>query len=273
MAGTEAAPAAEAAGNSLTVHRLADLFPMLPADELRALADDIKANGLRHPIRVDQQNRIIDGRNREKACQLAAVAPTYEPFVGTEKQIAAFIASANLRRRHLTPSQCASIAAGMANMSRGGDRRSDQTATLQNGEPAISQSDAAEIMGVSERSVAKAAKVRKKGTKQLQQAVTDGEISVNRAAEIVDLPRPEQNAAIAKPKPKVFDDGQWNKLIGPVVRFVMARAEHLGGKSQRYNKISALLRQLCEEFEAWQAEAVICGSIRQPVRLADPVCR
>ena len=33
--------------------RIADLFPMMPDDELRELAEDIRTNGLQQPIVVD----------------------------------------------------------------------------------------------------------------------------------------------------------------------------------------------------------------------------
>jgi ParB-like chromosome segregation protein Spo0J len=46
------------------VHPVANLFPMLPDDELQELADDIRANGLQHPIVLDKDGVLIDGRNR-----------------------------------------------------------------------------------------------------------------------------------------------------------------------------------------------------------------
>lgn len=54
------------------VHPSADVFPMMPDDELDALAADIKANGLREPIAFWGVNKgtpqferlLCDGRNR-----------------------------------------------------------------------------------------------------------------------------------------------------------------------------------------------------------------
>jgi ParB-like chromosome segregation protein Spo0J len=243
----------------MLAHPIAELFPMLSPADLESLAADIKSHGLRRPIVIDDQDRIIDGRNRQAACDLAGVKPTYEPFVGTEREIAGFVASENIHRRHLTASQRADIAARIANLPA---HRPNKQATLPTSEPPVTQAEAAEIMGVSERSVRKARKVREKGTKKLQQSVAAGEVSVSRAAEIAELPKPQQNSAVSeffdkRPKPKVFDDSQWDKLIGPVVRYVGARAEHLGGKCRRYTRLIELLSGACDEFKAWQAETVI----------------
>lgn len=87
----------------------------------------------------------------------------------------AFVVSANLLRRHLTPSQCASIAAKMANVKLG-DNQHSRVGNV--ADPSVSQSEAAGMMGVSERSVRKARKVQEKGTPALQRAVDDGKISV-----------------------------------------------------------------------------------------------
>jgi DNA-binding Lrp family transcriptional regulator len=102
--------------SSMRPHPFADLFPMLPDDELRRLADDIKASGLRQPIIVDKQDRIIDGRNRQAACELAGVTPTYEPFTGNDNEILKLVVSLNIHRRHLTESQRAMVAASVANL-------------------------------------------------------------------------------------------------------------------------------------------------------------
>ena len=81
------------------VHPAAAVWPTLPEDELRALADDIKANGLIHPIVIDAANRILDGRNRLAACELAGVEPA---FVLHTVDPIAFILGANARRRHMS---------------------------------------------------------------------------------------------------------------------------------------------------------------------------
>jgi ParB-like nuclease domain len=85
------------------VHPIADLFPMMTDDELTDLAADIKANGLIHPIVVDKDGFLIDGRNRDKACQIAGVEPATVLFEGDDPR--AYIIANNIFRRHLTKGQ------------------------------------------------------------------------------------------------------------------------------------------------------------------------
>src|SRR5207248_616845 len=76
---------------------------LLGDDELRDLAADIKANGLLHPIVLDREGTLIDGRNRLAACNLAGVTPTFETYEGTDP--VSFILSENVHRRHLSKGQ------------------------------------------------------------------------------------------------------------------------------------------------------------------------
>lgn len=86
------------------VHPAAAVFPMLADDELAEIAADIKANGLLHPITLDKDGAIVDGRNRHAACLLAGVEPTFTTLAdGVD--VVAFILSQNVHRRHLTKGQ------------------------------------------------------------------------------------------------------------------------------------------------------------------------
>jgi hypothetical protein len=104
----------------LPIHPAAHLFPLMRADELDALAADIKENGQTNPIALwaDDTSHtllLIDGRNRLDALErcgvclvtsdgkfdLAPVRLTMlfacEPYT--------YVISANIRRRHLTAEQ------------------------------------------------------------------------------------------------------------------------------------------------------------------------
>lgn len=91
------------------VHPVAALFPMMPDGELDELAADIDTNGLLHPIVLDKDGTLIDGRNRQEACRRAKIEPTYTALNGADP--VAFIFSSNHKRRHITKGQKAMIAA------------------------------------------------------------------------------------------------------------------------------------------------------------------
>src|SRR5712692_7718093 len=64
------------------VHAVAELFPMLRGRAFEELAADIKKNGLREPILLDAEGRIVDGRNRYRACLAAGVEPRFVEWQG-----------------------------------------------------------------------------------------------------------------------------------------------------------------------------------------------
>jgi hypothetical protein len=96
----------------IPVHPDAAIFPMMSEEEIAELAEDIKANGLIHPLVTgdyDGQEVLVDGRNRLAACKLAGIKPTFRKLNGEDQR--AFIFSVNINRRHMTMSQRAMAAA------------------------------------------------------------------------------------------------------------------------------------------------------------------
>lgn len=100
----------------------------------------------------------------------------------------AFVISLNLTRRHLTESQRASAAARLANMRQGERTDLQPSANLRK----VSQAEAAERLGVSERSVASARKVHDRGAPELVEALDAGQVSVSAAADLAEMPCHEQ---------------------------------------------------------------------------------
>jgi hypothetical protein len=99
----------EVTGEVVTVHPVADLFPLLPDDELADLAADITERGLLQPIVLDAEGRILDGRNRCRACWQAGVKPTFVDYEGDDPD--GYALAVNITRRHMTKGQQAMVVA------------------------------------------------------------------------------------------------------------------------------------------------------------------
>jgi hypothetical protein len=175
------------------IHPLAELFPPVAGAEFHALVASIKAGGLRDAITI-HEGAVIDGRNRQRACEAAGVDARYEPLPSDADPLQ-FVLDRNLLRRHLTESQRASVAAKIENMKHGGDRKTDQDANLRL--DSVTRASAAAMLNVSERSVASAAVVLDRGTRELQRAVDQGAVAVSAAAEVAELDEDEQRKVVA----------------------------------------------------------------------------
>jgi hypothetical protein len=97
------------------VHPAAELFPLMSSAELAKLAKDIKANKIQTPIAI-YKGLVLDGRNRLDAAEQAGIqvvdgeaftVPTQilDDNVGDDFDPYAYVASANLHRRHLSDEQ------------------------------------------------------------------------------------------------------------------------------------------------------------------------
>ena len=102
-------------GVTYGVHRAATIFPFLTEREFDELVKDVAKNGLREPVYV-RGLEIVDGRNRLRAA-LEAGTPVRFEVIGDDVDLYGFVASKNLHRRHLTPSQLAMIALDLVRLS------------------------------------------------------------------------------------------------------------------------------------------------------------
>jgi hypothetical protein len=66
-------------GIVIDFHPLANRFPLIEDDEFDRLVEDIRVNGQRDAI-VLFEGRILDGRNRYRACLEAGVTPKTRDF-------------------------------------------------------------------------------------------------------------------------------------------------------------------------------------------------
>ncbi|HWB36327.1 MAG TPA: ParB/RepB/Spo0J family partition protein [Rugosimonospora sp.] len=165
---------------SSEAHPVADIFPMMSDAELLDLVEDVRSHGLREPIWLHRDGRIIDGRNRAIACQQLGIEPEARVFEGDDSELVAFVLSLNLHRRHLTESQRAMIAARVANLKPG---RPSETPSIDG----VSAESAATMLNVSTSSVERAKKVQDRGAPELVAAVDAGEVAVSAAASVAEI--------------------------------------------------------------------------------------
>lgn len=170
-------------------HPLSEIFPPLEGAEFDALVADIEKHGLVQPL-VMYQGKILDGRNRWRACEKLGIKPKTVDYRGGDP--VGHVLSLNLSRRHLSESQRAMVAAKVATLPHGGDRRSDQAANL----PVPSQAEAAKAVNVSERSVRDARKVVEHGSAALKKSVERGEMPVSTAAKLTEATPAKQREAV-----------------------------------------------------------------------------
>lgn len=96
-------------------HPIANIFPMMSPEEFAELRKDIQQNGQLEPVWLHADGRIIDGRNRYKACMELGITPKYRTWDGSGS-LTQFVVSLNLHRRHLSAEQRAAVAVKMLPM-------------------------------------------------------------------------------------------------------------------------------------------------------------
>lgn len=200
------------ATGSEPVHPAAEIFPMMPPDQLQQLADDIQENGQREPC-VYWKGFLLDGRNRLAACKLAGVEPdTCEFDDDYEMDPVKYVLSTNLHRRHLDTSQRGMVGARAKSVysqmakerqkAGGGDKKSAKAkslpANLPEAKKADSRDEAAAAVNVSGKTIDFSATVLDKGSPELIAAVDSGEVSVSRAAKIAETVKPARQLEVAK---------------------------------------------------------------------------
>lgn len=174
----------------LPLHKLCELLPDIKGKQFDEMVDDILDRGQVDPIDV-YEGEVIDGKNRQRACEAAGVSPQYVEWVPPEgcetdedvqNAIGEFIYSRNFLRRHQSETDRAMYAAVLRKHT------------------GMSYEKVAQDMNVSERSISHANVVIEKGDESLVDAVRNCGVSVSDAASVCDLPKEEQAKAVSKYK-------------------------------------------------------------------------
>lgn len=240
-------------------HPISEVFPMLNETELLELAEDIKANGLREPIWL-YDKQVLDGRNRFLACQRAKIKPRFRNYDGPDP--IGFVVSLNIHRRHLSDAQKGYAAAKIANL-----RKGQKKADAPTGASALTQSEAAKAVGTSRRNVQRASKLLENGSPELNAAVERGEVSMAKAASVVDLPKSEQLAAATAPAPEPefkiedFEADEEQALAAAekeraeVIDKVMSSDDRLQTYKEEVERLTGLLAVMTQSRDHYQRQA------------------
>jgi hypothetical protein len=170
---------------------LCRIFPSVTEKEFSVLQNDIKQNGLIEPI-VLYQGKVLDGRHRLSACECSGVKPRFQEYEGDDPL--KFVLSKNLNRRHLSESQRAAIAAEIATLSPGVSKASK----TKEGNPPITQPEAAETLNVSVRLVGDARRIKRESP-SLFEDVKRGEKTVHAASSEIKKAQSNSDWAFTEP--------------------------------------------------------------------------
>jgi len=178
--------------SDVAFHPIATVFPAMSELEFEQLKSDIVEQGQLQPIAL-WRGLVIDGRHRLRACIELEVEPDFYDLADDADPVA-YAISCNLHRRQLTTSQRSMVAARLATMKVG-----DNQHKKEGGPNGLPSEQAAELLGVAERSVKRAKQVIENGSKDLVEAVETGCIPVSLAAKFVtEQPDKREQSAIVK---------------------------------------------------------------------------
>jgi hypothetical protein len=230
----------------LQLHPFCEIVPPCTETEAAELKADIKANGLRLPIKMFD-TKILDGRSRYNACrELEAeghpIELRREYFSGTPAEALVYVMSMNVKRRHLSASKRAVIVAKLVNSTVGGNH----SVKLPN---EITQDLAAKLAGVSTKMVTDAKAVLDSNDTDLVKKVLNGETAVAVAAKKVreakkaeEAKKNEGGDTAATTTPPAFDvdkalkvyDEAEEKLVHALV--ALQNASNLGHVKEKLGK-------------------------------------
>lgn len=203
---------------SRNIHPAAELFPLIEGQAFDELKADIAKHGQREPV-VFFRNQLLDGRNRARACDELGLQLS-ECELDEDQDPVAYVLSANLHRRHLSSSQRGMVALELEKLLKpaakerqkasGGDRKSkDAKSVPQKIGEAITDdkhagettAQAAKALNVSRGTVDNARVVKEQGSKELNDAVKSGQVSVSKAAKVAKAHDKKSQMAALNDKP------------------------------------------------------------------------
>lgn len=246
------------------VHPACALLPMMSTASLREMAEDIKANGQQQPV-ILFEGRLLDGRNRLKACELAGVEPVIEDWTGEDP--VRWVLSLNFHRRHLTDSQ-KSIVGARAEQLLAERAAEAQAPSVPEPEPEAEVEEvveapapepsremkrqareaAAALVNVSTNAIARGRKLIDHAVPELVGAVARGSVTLTQASRIAKL-EPEKQRELAEQG----DDA----IVEEAVRIRQTEAQARPSLTRALNELDVLCSHLTVQkvgVHGWRIE-------------------
>lgn len=168
-------------------------------DEYQKLKADISTSGFDSSLPIIlHENKILDGRNRYKACEELGIKPAYTTFNNGDPL--SYVVRANLHRRHLQPGQLAFVAldiekhfaekAKEKELERkekqyiSKDQRTFEIFRKSDDKPIHATKEAAKQIGVNDRYVSDAKKI-KNVAPELAEKIIAGEMTIPEAKRVI----------------------------------------------------------------------------------------
>lgn len=226
-------------------HPLANIFPLIEGQDFEDLVRDVREHGLREPI-VLLDGKILDGRNRYRACVEAKVLPGsldsltvsqlkhikhFSPMGGalpSQDELLAFVLSKNLHRRQMSDDQRRMVGARIVNLKQGRPAE-EQTSPMAN----ISRDTAAQMLASDVAGIDRARAVISHAAPEVIDAVDRGVMSVRSAADLAAQPI-ERQTEIIQSLPRDANGKlttEAKKALAPIIKEV--RAEKQAEKKQK----------------------------------------
>lgn len=187
----------------LQFHPIANLLPLMQDNEFDEFTASIRERGLLDPI-ILFEGKILDGRNRYRACNIVGIEPRTEEF--NRDDPVKFVLDRNIHRRQLTKAQLGLAMAKFARLICG----SNQFKPKEGGPSGttLTVAQAAELAGVKRTTLKRSRLILTYGTPEEIESVRNGTASANRVAYNIAARRAGRPEKIIQPKTQRSRGGQ-----------------------------------------------------------------
>lgn len=224
-------------------HPLSEAFPAMPADQFEALKDSISDIGVQEPITI-YEGMVLDGWHRYSAAnELGMDCPAVE-LGDVDPQ--SFVIAKNKARRHISMSQIAAAVVAVYQWHPSHrEKKVAPGATLSK-----TNAELAEIAGTSVRTIRQAKVVEEKAAPKVKEAVKAGTMSVKKAAETVNPPKPAANDEADESDHIILELAQENESLRDRLAVGV-----MDGTEEEKNEAARTIADLRQQVKTLEAEA------------------